>query len=426
MNFKILYEVAMALYGALLWFLAPFLTKVRKMLIGRTLTISRIRKFRSEQGQVRLIWFHAASVGEFEQALPIIRLWKEKHPDFRIAVSFYSPSGFELRSKHPLIDVSFYLLADRPWNTAKLIRELKPEALVLIKYEFWFNLLNTCRRLSVPVISVCCILKNNALRDGLYAQVLSRCLPLVDWFFVQNSSTAQVLKEAQLENLTVNGDTRVDRVLEVKEVESEIPWLEEWKGNHKLLIVGSAWAEDLIYLREFLRHAVVEAHGLWRVLIAPHEIDEKHVRHLVSVLQLPCEFYTSWKDNKPETDILILNTLGVLSRAYRYADAAWVGGAFKTGLHNTLEAAVYGIPVGFGPKFEKFQEAKDLIRLGIAQSFPGPQTVWEFFQAGTEVEKQRDRIRDEAAFYFNSQRGASEGIVSYLEQRLLPEVSPEN
>lgn len=420
MNFKILYEVAMALYGAMLWMLAPFVPKIRKMLIGRTLSVSRIRKFRKEQGQVRLIWFHAASVGEFEQALPVIRLWKEKHPDFRIAVSFYSPSGFELRSKHPLIDVSFYLLSDRPWNTARLIRELKPEALILVKYEFWYNLLHTCKRLSVPVLSICCILKTNALKEGLYSSVLKKCLPLVDWFFVQNSSTAQVLKEANLENLTVNGDTRVDRVLEVKEVEAELPWLDEWKGNHKLLIVGSAWPEDLIYLREFLRHAVVEAHGLWRVLIAPHEIDEKQVRHLVGVMQLPCEFYTAWKEEKPETDILILNTLGVLSRAYRYADAAWIGGAFKTGLHNTLEAAVYGIPVGFGPKFEKFQEAKDLIRLGIAQSFPGNQTVWEYFQSNTEVEENLLKIKEEADFYFSSQKGASGGIVAYLEQKLNP------
>ena len=416
MNFKIVYGLAIGLYEMGLWLGAAFSSKVRRMLIGRSISISKVKKFRTEQPDADVFWFHAASVGEFEQALPIIRLLKDQNPDIEVAVSFYSPSGFEMRSKHPLVDVSFYLLADRSWNAAKIIKILKPKALILVKYEFWYQIIATCHRFQVPVLSVCCILKPNSLRSWPYSVLLKRCFPLIRHFFVQNSETSQILREAGIQNITINGDTRVDRVLEVQEIQSEIQWLEEWKGDHKLLIIGSAWTEDLIYLREFIRHAVVEAHGLWRVLVVPHEINENHLKHLISALQLPYEFYTNWKDSRQETDILVLNTLGLLSKTYRYADAAWIGGAFKTGLHNTLEAAVYGIPVGFGPKYEKFQEAKDLLRIGVACSFPGKTTVWEFFQNSTELEEEKQRIDETAGLYFDSQKGASDVILRFITQ----------
>jgi len=414
MNFKILYEIASGLYELALWLSAAFIPKVRRMLIGRNISISKLKKFRAERPDAEVIWFHAASVGEFEQALPVIRILKENQPQLEIAVSFYSPSGFEMRGKHPLVDVSFYLPADTTWNAARIHKILKPKALVLVKYEFWYNLISISSRFQVPVVSICCILKPTSLSAWPYSIVLKRCLPLIHHFFVQNTETAQILREIGISSITINGDTRVDRVLELKEAQSEISWLEEWKGDHKLLIIGSAWTEDLIYLREFIRVAVVEAHGLWRVLVVPHEINERHLNHLISALQLPYEFYTDWKEEKPDTDILVLNTMGLLSKSYRYATAAWIGGAFKTGLHNTLEAAVYGIPVGFGPKFEKFQEAKDLIRLGVAQNFPASVSVWEFFQRFTEEGEAKEKLESSVSLYFESQKGSSQVILKYL------------
>jgi len=414
MNFKIIYGLVIGLYELGLMVAAVFSFKVRRMLIGRTASLGVLKNFRMANPDDDLFWFHAASVGEFEQALPIIRKMKEIRPEVKVAVSFYSPSGFEMKSNHPLIDVSFYLLADRSWNAAKVIKILKPKALVIVKYEFWYYLIFTCHRFQIPVISVCCILKPGVFKKWPYAVLLKKCFLLIQHVFVQNSETSQVLKDEGISAITINGDTRVDRVLEVREAQTEIDWLVEWKDGHKLLIVGSAWAEDLIFLREFIRHGVVEAHSLWKLLIVPHEINDSHLRHLISTLQLPYEFYSEWKDSKQETDILVLNTLGLLSKTYRYADAAWIGGAFKTGLHNTLEAAVYGIPVGFGPKYQKFQEAKDLMRLGVACSFPGPVSVWEFFQNNTEVEEEKQRIIASANLYFESQKGASVIIVQYL------------
>jgi len=414
MRFKIVYEIGIGGLEVVLWLMAAFSSKVRRMLLGRKQTIKRLQKFKNESPDNPVCWFHAASVGEFEQALPVIKLLKSENEDLQIAVSFFSPSGYELKYKHPLIDVAFYLPGDRTWNASKIIKILKPQFLVLVKYEFWYNLIFTCKRLNVPVISICCILKNQTFQKFGYGEILKKTLPLIDHFFVQNIETSQVIRSLNLQNFTINGDTRVDRVLEIKESGAEIPWLEEWKGNCKLLIVGSAWIEDLLYLRDFLKHAVVEAHGLWKVLIVPHEIDEKHINNLTHSLQLPFELYSDWKVNHPETDIIVLNTLGLLSRSYRYADGAWIGGAFKSGLHNTLEAAVFNIPVGFGPKFEKFQEAKDLIEIGVARSFPGPVPVWEFFQQSTELEAEIQKLNQSSTLYFDRQKGASQVIVQYL------------
>lgn len=418
MNFSIFYTAFNALFELVLWLWAPFSPKIRRMLIGRTVTLHKIRQFRSTQPTRRVIWFHAASVGEFEQALPVMKLLHESDEQLSIAVSFYSPSGYELRHKHPLIDISFYLPADRPWTMIKLVKALRPASLVLVKYEFWYHLISAANRLSVPVISISCILKANALKAWPYRIVLKKVLPLVRHFFVQNTQTAQVLREAGFSNLTINGDTRVDRVLEIKEAQADLTWLESWKGNSKLLVIGSAWAEDLMYLRSFLQHVVIEMDGGWKVLVVPHEIDESQLSHLTHGLGLPFERYTKWKDKPDECSILILDALGLLSKVYRLANAAWIGGAFKTGLHNTLEPAVYGIPIGFGPKYEKFQEAKDLIQIGVARSFPTGGSVWEFFQLKTELEEEIRSIQDASAMYFERQKGASQTIVQFLNSIL--------
>jgi len=196
-----------------------------------------------------------------------------------------------------------------------------------------------------------------------------------------------------IQSLTLNGDTRVDRVLEIKDQLVEISWVEPWIAGHKLLIIGSAWLEDIIFLKSFLQHAVVEAQGLWRVLIVPHEIDEKNLMHITHALQLPNELFSSWELHPDETDILILN---------------------KTGLHNTLEAAVFGIPIGFGPNYQKFQEALDLLEIGVARTFPEMGSVWEFFQESTEIEAEKERISQSAQLYFSRQQGASKSISELL------------
>lgn len=414
MIFRILYGLGINTYEFLLWILVPFSLKIRKMMLGRSQSLDRIKKFRKENPDAELMWFHAASVGEFEQAQPVIRLLKDREPQISVAVSFYSPSGFELKKKNPLVDLAFYLPADLLWVQARLMRQLKPKNLVLVKYEFWFHLIFAAHRLAIPVYSICCILQPSRQKQWFYSLVLQNVLPLVKHFYVQNIETAQVLRQFNIDRITLNGDTRVDRVLEVKDHEFELPWVDDWKTGHKLLIIGSAWLEDIIFLKDFMTHAVVEAHGLWRVLIVPHEIDEKNLSKISQALALPHDRFSNWETAPHETDILLLDKMGLLSRIYRYADAAWIGGGFKSGLHNTLEAAVYGIPVGFGPRFAKFQEAKDLIEISVGQSFPSSISVWEFFQQSTEIEEVKNKIQASAQKYFDRQRGAAKIIVEDL------------
>lgn len=414
MIFRILYSLFIYLFELALWVLTPFQLKIRKMMLGRAQSLDRIKKFRSQYADAEVIWFHAASVGEFEQALPVIRLLKEQKREWKIVVSFYSPSGFEIKAKHPLLDLAFYLPSDKLWVQARIMRYLKPRNLVLVKYEFWFNLIFAASRLSVPVYSICCILKPAKVGHFLYGILIRKTLPLISHFFVQNIETAQLLRNLGIQSLTLNGDTRVDRVLEIKDQLVDLPWVDPWKDGHKLLIIGSAWLEDIIFLKSFLQHAVVEAHGLWRVLIVPHEIDERNLTHITHALQLPNELFSNWEQHQNEIDILILNKTGLLSRLYRYADAAWIGGGFKTGLHNTLEAAVFGIPVGFGPNHQKFQEALDLLEIGVARTFPEMGSVWEFFQESTEIESEKDRISQSAQLYFSRQQGASKSISEAL------------
>ena len=414
MQYKFPYSVSIGLFEGLLWLISPFFPKAGKMLAGRRQTLSRVLEFRKKNPEKKVYWFHSASVGEFEQALPVIGLLKEMQGDAAIAVSFYSPSGMEMRGNHPLADLTFYIPADLKGRMENLLEVLKPEALVLVKYEFGYNLLSACKQAGIPAISICCILRESALKNPILGFHLRKCLPLFSFIFVQNSETARLLKIIGNQAFQINGDTRVDRVMEIRDNAEKVDWIPEWKEGHKLLIVGSAWAEDIVFLREFIRHSVIEADGLWRVLIVPHEIGETQIKHLTSSLGLPFELFSEWELEKENTDILVLDTLGLLSRTYRYADAAWIGGGFKTGLHNTLEAAVYGIPVGFGPNFKKFREAQDLQDIGLAKSFPAGGSVWSFFQSSTENPEEADKIKISAELYFNSQKGASEAIVQFL------------
>ena len=413
MRYKFLYSLVQRVFAALLWVIRPFHSKASKIVEGRKRWRTDVAAFRKNFPEEKVFWIHAASVGEFEQALPVIRLLKEANQTQKIAVSFFSPSGMEQKGNHPLVDFCFYLPADTAGNMSQLLSALKPEALVLVKYEFWFNLLNACRQQHIPAISICCILRESSFRNPLLRIHLQHCLPEFRYLFVQNAETARLLRGMGIENFRICGDTRIDRVLEIRDSAQEIDWLPAWKGAHKLLIVGSAWTEDVVFLKEFIRHAVVEADGLWRVLIVPHEVSEAQLQHIESALAFPAVRFSGWKE-EDNCDVLLLDATGLLSRSYRYADAAWIGGGFKTGLHNILEAAVYGIPVGFGPKHTKFREAGELIETGLARSFPGAGSVWEFFQQGSDGAEQQQKIRQAAENYFQSQKGAAQLIADFL------------
>lgn len=416
MDYKFLYSLIQPAFSGMLWTLALFSEKVSKIVRGRKSALPSIADFRAENPENKVIWFHAASVGEFEQAVPVMQLLKSADPNLKMAVSFFSSSGMEQKGRHPLCDLSFYLPQDTREKMELLIQTLKPSALVLVKYEFWFNLLDTCRRHKIPAVSICCILRESSFRNPILRIHLRNCLPCFQFLFVQNAETARLLRTSGIEHFTICGDTRIDRVLEIRENADEIDWLPAWKQGHKLLIIGSAWTEDVVYLKEFIRDAVIEADGLWRVLIVPHEVSEDKLQQIETSLAMPSRRFSSW-NREANCDVLLLDKTGMLSRTYRYADAAWIGGAFRTGLHNILEAAVFGIPVGFGPKYSKFREAAELIETGLARSFPSGGSVWAFFQEMSEPNTETLTRKELAENYFQSQKGAARIIAEYLGKK---------
>lgn len=410
-GYKFLYGLAQRMLSLTIRLLSPFHTKAAKIDEGRKHSLRMVQNFRSQNSGQKIFWFHAASVGEFEQALPVMQLLKKDLPEAGMVVSFFSPSGMEQKGKHPLIDLSFYLPADLPAKCDALLEALRPTVLVLVKYEFWFHLLESCRKFEVLAVSISCILREKQWKNPFLRIHLQHCLPHFRQLFVQNEETAGILRKMQLNNFCISGDTRIDRVLEIRYQAEELIWLKDWKGEDKLLIVGSAWPEDLAFLKEFIR-GNTEATSRWRVLIVPHEIGQESLQQAEKVLEMKIPRFSSGLPEKGSR-ILMLDTTGMLSRAYRQADAAWIGGAFRTGLHNTLEAAVFGIPLGFGPKHAKFQEAIDLIRAGLASSFPEAGTVPEYFERQTK-EENRQGLRLAADTYFEKRKGAATEISQYI------------
>ena len=414
MLYKFLYGIGQQLFVLFLKGIGQFNGKISRMLLGRAETRQTIFSFRKKNPSARLFWFHAASVGEFEQALPVMQKVKQNDPHCLIGVSFFSPSGMEQKGNHPLCDLRFYLPADTPGRMQELVSELRPAALILVKYEYWFHLLSACQTNEVPVFSICCILRENSFRNFFLKQHLNHCLPLFRHFFIQNEETGAILSRFGIRNFTVCGDTRIDRVLDIKGQNEGISWLDTWKKEQQLFLIGSAWEEDLEFLREYINRISGGTDPKWKVLIVPHEVSEKHLLKMESVLTFPCNRFSVWDKNQEDCKVLLLDKTGLLSRAYRYADAAWVGGAFKTGLHNVAEAAVYGIPVGFGPSYKKFREASDLIAIGLARSFRPGEFPGKFFEEFQKDGAGINEIRKAADAWFQSQKGSSKIIAEQL------------
>lgn len=412
MGYKFLYGLAQHFFSLIISILSLFHTKAAKIRIGRRQSLGLLQAFRAKHPDKKIFWFHAASVGEFEQALPVMKLLKESQPEAELVVSFFSPSGLEQKGKHPLASLSFYLPADSAGESDAITEALRPSALILIKYEFWFNLLDSCSKKKIPVLSVSCILREKQWRNPLMRWHLQHCLPLFQQIFAQNEETTGILRNMQLNNFRLSGDTRIDRVLEIREKAEEVLWLKDWKQQDKLLVIGSAWPEDLDFLREFIRNNSGEPEAFWRILIVPHEVDEDSLQKLDYVLGMPAPRLSQIR-KEDNNRILVLDATGMLSHCYRHADAAWIGGAFRSGLHNILEAAVFGIPVAFGPEYAKFQEAGDLIAAGVAASFPAAGSVQGYLGRQTS-EENKASLRQAAEAYFKKRKGVAAEISGYL------------
>lgn len=314
----------------------------------------------------KYIWFHASSLGEFEQGRPMMEKIKAEHPGYKILLTFFSPSGYEVRKNYNGADVICYLPFDTPYRVKKFVNLANPAIAVFIKYEFWGNYLCELKRREIPVYIISAIFRPDQLFFQWYGIPYRKMLTCFNHLFVQDQRSKALLEEYGITNVTVTGDTRFDRVLDVRRQAREISVVERFVKNEKgeqmlTLVAGSSWPQDEeMLLRYFNEHPEM------KLIIAPHEIHREHLMYIESLLKRPSIRLSeaAGDSNLSGKDCLIIDSFGLLSSIYRYGQIAYIGGGFGAGIHNTLEAAVYGLPVLFGPKYHKFKEAKDLIAVG--------------------------------------------------------------
>ena len=379
---------------------------------ARLITKGHINTFRILRHQIdknaRYVWFHAASLGEFEQGRPLMERFRRDHPEYKILLTFFSPSGYEVRKNYEGADVICYLPFDTPGNVLSFFRLVHPEMAFFIKYEFWLNFMQACYRRKIPVYSVSSIFRPNKVFFRWYGKGYSKVLRYVTHFFVQDEESRQLLSLRDVrDNVTVVGDTRFDRVLDICHQAKDLPLLERFASDAPFVFVaGSSWAPD-----EDLIVPYFNAHPGMKLILAPHVISEEHLTQIENKLKRPSLRYTeATEDNVSRADCLIINCFGLLSSIYRYAHVAYVGGGFGAGIHNVPEAAVYGIPVLIGPNNKGFREAQDLLRLGGCFEITG-QTLFNAvvsrLMSKKKLRQQRGAI---GKHYIESNAGAADKI----------------
>ena len=366
------------------------------------------------QPKDKTIWVHCASLGEFEQGLPIIEQLKTNFTKHQIIVTFFSPSGYEVKKNSTVADVITYLPLDTKTNAHDFIKIIHPELAIFVKYEFWPNYLAELKRQNIDTYLVSGIFREEQPFFKWHGKWMQESLKAFTHFFVQNNASKQLLQSISLTNTTVTGDTRFDRVLEILTRDNSLSFISEFKNNQTTIVYGSSWPEDeAIYLDSINNSNTSTKH-----IIAPHNINKQHIEALKNNISKPVVLYSEMTDkNLTEYTVFIIDTIGLLTKIYSYADIAFVGGAFKTGLHNTLEPAVFGVPIIIGPKFQKFQEATDLVnRKGIlvVNSKAEYQTTIKHLE---NSEEERLTIGSINRNYINEKAGATATIMNSISRK---------
>ncbi|WP_426327588.1 3-deoxy-D-manno-octulosonic acid transferase [Pedobacter sp. R-06] len=402
----LLYIIGIRLYTLLIRIFSLFNPKAKLFINGRKNVYTQIaQKINPSE---KHIWFHFASLGEFEQGRPVLEKLKSLYPAKKIVVTFFSPSGYEIRKNYALADV-FYLPIDTAANAKRFIASINPEMAIFTKYEFWHFYFKELKDQGIPLYVISGIFRESQAFFKWYGGFYRNILKSVTYFFVQNKESEDLLKSIGLNNVTINGDTRFDRVYENAQSPKQLNLIESFIGNAPTLVCGSTWPED-----EKILLALPEKYSSWKFIIAPHEIHESHIESIEK--QFPVGsmrfsiFSSSNQAPNAEHQTLIVDNIGMLSSLYQYGNVAYIGGGFGTGIHNTLEAAAFGLPVIFGPKYDKFQEAKDLIAIGAAKSIS---TTAELIGAFEGFAENKDAA-EQAKRYVGDKKGATDQIISMI------------
>lgn len=336
-------------------------SKARLWLNGRKGIFDRMASV-LKSGEKR-IWIHASSLGEFEQGRPVIEKLKEQKPDYKIVLTFFSPSGYEIRKNYPGADYIFYLPMDTRTNSRKFLDIIQPRTAIFVKYEFWYHYLNGLRDRHIPLYLISANFRSNQHFFSWYGGWFKKLLHNFEHIFVQNEASYKLLNHIGIKDVTIAGDTRFDRVYSIASAAKELPEVKKFAGDSFCLVAGSTWEPDEEYLIKYMN----ETRYPVKLIIAPHEIREQNIQEIIRKTDKKVIRYSQLnKDVDGSADVLIIDNIGMLSSLYRYGKVAYIGGGFGKGIHNILEAATFGLPVLFGPNYGKFQEAVNLIRAGGA------------------------------------------------------------
>lgn len=405
---SLLYTIGIYFYDFLVHIAAIFSRKPRKMVRGHWVAYKLLRQQKEPDAQY--IWFHAASLGEFEQGRPLIERIRQRHPQYKILLTFFSPSGYEVRKNYNGADIVCYLPFDKPRNVSHFLDIIHPCMAFFIKYEFWQNYLDELHRRRIPVYSVSSIFRKDQIFFKWYGGSYRKVLKDFDHLFVQNEASKRFLSKIKVNKVTVVGDTRFDRVLEIRNQAKDLPLVEKFRDNSLTLVAGSSWGPDEdLFIRYFNDHPEM------KLIIAPHVIDEIHLVEIIDKLKRPYVRYSKANEsNVTNADCLIIDCFGLLSSIYRYGEIAYIGGGFGASIHNILEAAVYGMPVIFGPKHKKFMEARELLETKGALTIRNYEELAGHLDKMINESEYLKEIGANAGNYVKSRSGASERILNMI------------
>jgi 3-deoxy-D-manno-octulosonic-acid transferase len=409
-----LYNIAIQCYVLGIRVASLFNPKARQWLDGRKDVFKDLAAIGFKDSH-SLVWIHAASLGEFEQGRPIIEQLKKEYSDCKILLTFFSPSGYEIRKNYDLADYVTYLPIDSKRNAQRFINLVRPQLAIFIKYELWFHFLNELQNAKIPTLLISALFRKNQFFFKSYGRWFKPVIAGLDHIFVQSESAGQVLRQHGISNFSVTGDTRIDRVVRIREEKKSFPIIEDFIKNSPVLICGSTWPAD----EEIIQHFINKNPKKWRYIIAPHDISPARINYIENLFQIKSIRYSKAKGaNLSDFDLLIIDNIGMLSSLYQYGKVAYIGGGFGKGLHNTLEPITFGLPVIFGSNYQNFEEAKWLVENGggfSVNSSSGFSKVLNRF----EDESYFLQCSEKAKFYIQKNKGATQQIMDFIRSNQL-------
>ncbi|MCF6181897.1 glycosyltransferase N-terminal domain-containing protein [Lutibacter sp.] len=407
-----IYNIVVVVAQFLLKIIAIFNSKISLFIKGRKETFFKLEQAISKKD--RVFWFHCASLGEFEQGRPIIECLKKENPAIKIVITFFSPSGYEIRKNYKVADVVCYLPLDTKKNVQLFLDAIHPELVFFVKYEFWPNYLKELKKRNIETLLISGIFRQNQIFFKWYGGWMRNSLKAFSYFFVQDKNSKKLLNTIHFENVTVSGDTRFDRVFEITKQNNELDFINKFIDNHKVLVAGSTWKDDELMLINYINNEASEED---KFIIAPHNIHSEDIQKLKNEIKKPTVLYSEMEHkNLKDFQVFIIDTVGILTKIYSYATIAYVGGGFtKTGVHNVLEPATFGVPILIGPNYNKFKEAIELVKSKSCFVVNNSEKLSVHLKNLFLQNETRKLAGNVAKKYIEERTGATDKILKYLK-----------